>query len=245
MESLQQACARSGPFAGCSGRDVRIAVVDTGVNARHPHIASIAGGYSIEGDPTDFTDYLGHGTAVTAAMQEHAPAAEYFAVKLFQDSLRTTIDSLCQAIEWALAQRVDVINLSLGTRNAAHAGRLSALVSQATNNGILIVAARSAEDQLCYPGSLPGVISVGLDWNLPRESYRYEETDGDAVFYASGYPRSLPGLTPQRNLNGISFAVANMTGFVARACEGTPDRSLANISVKLAAEASYFAGTVT
>ena len=38
-------------------------------------------------------------------------------------------------------------------------------------------------------------------------------------FAASGFPRSLPGVPPKRNLHGISFAVANMTGFVARACE--------------------------
>jgi len=39
------------------------------------------------------------------------------------------------------------------------------------------------------------------------------------MFRASGYPRPVPGVPPARNLHGISFAVANMTGFVARACE--------------------------
>ena len=41
------------------------------------------------------------------------------------------------------------------------------------------------------------------------------------VYVASGYPRSLPGVPRERNLHGISFAVANMTGFVARACEAS------------------------
>jgi hypothetical protein len=75
---------------------------------------------------------------------------------------------------------------------------------------------------------------VGLDWETPRNLYRCEDKPNGAVYFASGYPRSLPGLHPERNLHGISFAVANMTGFIARACEesadaGTP-RSVANLS---------------
>ena len=84
------------------------------------------------------------------------------------------------------------------------------------------VAAREAEEQPCFPGSLPGIFSVGLDWNCPRNRYRCEPVDGGIAFYASGYPRALPGLPRERNLHGISFAVANMTGFIARACESFP-----------------------
>ena len=58
------------PFAGCSGRGVRVAIIDSGVNQRHPHITELAGGICIGGngmvEEGDFSDYLGHGTAVTA-----------------------------------------------------------------------------------------------------------------------------------------------------------------------------------
>lgn len=37
------------------------------------------------------------------------------------------------------------------------------------------------------------------------------------VARASGYPRPIPGVPPERNLKGISFAVANVTGVLARA----------------------------
>src|SRR5258707_12653633 len=80
------------PFPNSSGRGVRVAVIDSGVNDNHPHISSVAGGVAIGLDPTadssSYLDVLGHGTAVMAAIQEKAPAAEYFAVKLFHDSLR-------------------------------------------------------------------------------------------------------------------------------------------------------------
>src|ERR1019366_5105505 len=106
-------------FAGSTGRGLRVAVIDSGVNPRHPHITGVAGGVSILGpdelEEGSFTDVLGHGTAVMAAMQEQAPDAEYFAVKLFNNSLRTTTPSLLAAIDWAIAKRVDVVNLSLGT----------------------------------------------------------------------------------------------------------------------------------
>jgi Subtilase family len=194
------------------GRGVRVAVIDSGVNPRHPHIAGIAGGVSVtpEGtiDQEDWIDRLGHGTAVTAAIQEKAPAAEFFAVKVFHNTLRTTGQNLVRAMEWAIDQQMDVINLSLGTQNPAHAESFKPLVERAVAEGIALVSARG-----CLPGTLPGVFAVGEDSECPRETYR---TDGD-VFLASPYPRPLPGLPQERNLQGISFAVANVSGFVARA----------------------------
>ena len=73
---------------------------------------------------------------------------------------------------------------------------------------------------------LEGVISVDVDWNLSRDQYRISQENGSPVFYASGFPRPLPGIPVSRNLSGISFAVANMTGFVARACEHLEERSI-------------------
>ena len=43
------------------------------------------------------------------------------------------------------------------------------------------------------------------------------------VFRASPFPRPIPGVPRERNLAGVSFAVANVTGFLARAMEGAPD----------------------
>src|SRR5580658_4784796 len=116
-----------------TGKGIRVAVIDSGVNPSHPHIISIAGGVSITGDleDPDYTDTLGHGTAVMAAIQEKAPEAEYLAVRVFHRGLRTTIDSILRAIEWSIAQRAQVINLSLGTTNAAHAPRFSQIIERA------------------------------------------------------------------------------------------------------------------
>jgi hypothetical protein len=189
-----------------TGRGVRVAVIDSGVNTSHPHIARVDGGF-----PEDFSDRLGHGTAVMAAIQEKAPDAEYFAVRVFGGALRTNIDSLVRAVEWCVETNIDVINLSLGTTNLEHAARFEPFLKKA-----IIVAAAGA-----FPGDLDGVVGVALDPDCPRDEYRY---DGK-IFHASGFPRPVPGVPPERNLNGVSFAVANMTGFVVRACEGVSHKS--------------------
>jgi subtilisin family serine protease len=218
------------PFPGASGRGVRVAVIDSGVNPRHPHISGIAGGASIFGpeqiEEDCFLDTLGHGTAVMAAIQEKAPEAEYLAVKLFQRSLRAGSLALIAAIEWALAQSVDVINLSLGTMNFEYERRLQSLVESSASRGIVFVSARETDGRACLPGSLARVIGVRVDWECPRTRYRIKDESGGPVYYASGYPRPLPGLPRERNLNGISFAVANMTGFVIRARQSIPASAL-------------------
>jgi subtilisin family serine protease len=204
----------------------------------------VAGGISVSPggiEEGSCSDVLGHGTAVMAAIQEKAPHAQYFAVKVFHSSLRTSTECLLTAIEWAIEQRMDVVNLSLGTRKLDHTARFETVIASAAKNGVLLVAAREAESQPCLPGSLPGVFGVGLDWETPRNLYRCEDTPGGAVYFTSGYPRSLPGLPRERNLHGISFAVANMTGFIARACEesaaaGIP-RSFGNLGRLLRASA--------
>jgi hypothetical protein len=230
------------PFSGFTGRGVRVGVIDSGVNPRHPHISSPPQGVSIgtvcdAAETESYLDILGHGTAVMAAIQEKAPDAEYFAVKVFHARLATKAALLFEAIEWCISQEMDVINLSLGTPNPDHLQTIANLSRAAFERGIVLVSAREVNGQSYLPGSLPGVIGVRLDWNCSRNSYRVEQLDKGLVFYASGYPRPLPGVPPERNLNGISFAVANMAGFMARACEGSR-RAPKALEAALVAEAS-------
>ena len=63
----------------------------------------------------------------------------------------------------------------------------------------------------CWPGQCAGVIRVGLDRDLPRGTVHVI----DGVHHACGYPRPIPGVDPRRNLHGISFATAQVSGWVA------------------------------
>src|ERR1700733_6837132 len=90
---------------------LRVAVIDSGVNPRHPHISGVAGGVSVAADGSveegSFLDRLGHGTAVMAAIQEKAPEAEYYAVRIFHEALRTSSVSLLRAMEWTVDAGMD------------------------------------------------------------------------------------------------------------------------------------------
>jgi subtilisin family serine protease len=214
-----------------TGRGVRIAIIDSGVHAQHPHIGGIAGGVGIDedgGEIDNYVDCLGHGTAVTAAIKEKAPDAELYAVRVFDRTLATSMTRLVRAIEWAARNRMHLVNLSLGTRRAEHETVLAEAVCHAIAHGVTIVSAQQDEEGTRWlPGSLPGVIGVQVDWTCPRDEFQVADTPGgDIVFRAAGYPRPIPGVPPARNLNGISFAVANMTGFAARALEAAPGATL-------------------
>jgi hypothetical protein len=220
------------------GFGLKVAVIDTGINAGHPHICAPTHAIVFDPEETESSgeDILGHGTAVTAAIQEKAPHADYYILKLFGNSLRTTGTRLLRAIEWTIEHQMDVVNLSLGSPNLDHRPALEALVARAAAAGVLLVAARHSERGPVLPGMLDGVVGVDVDWNLSRDQYRVSNESGSPIFYASGFPRPLPGVPVSRNLSGISFAVANMTGFVVRACEDLQERSIDKILGVLTSE---------
>jgi subtilisin family serine protease len=154
-----------------TGRGIRIAVIDSGVHPSHPHVGAVSDGINVAADGTlsdDFLDRLGHGTAVAAAIREKAPGAELFIARVFERRLETTVAALVSAIHWAAACGTQLINLSLGTRTPEHAEPLQRAVAGARAAGSLIVAAGEHEGVRWLPGTLPGVVSVSLDWSLPR-----------------------------------------------------------------------------
>jgi len=221
-----------------SGRGVRIAVVDSGVHADHPHVQGVAGGVGIAADGTenqDYVDRLGHGTAVTAAIKEKAPASELLAVKIFDRALAAEADVLVRAIEWAARSGVQLVNLSLGTARPERESSLSEAIASSARAGVIVVAAGPSDGVRWLPGSLPGVLSVQVDWTCPRDKYRVGVEDGRVVCRASGFAREIPGVPPALNLKGVSFAVANMTGFAARALEARRGATLTELIDVLAA----------
>lgn len=214
------------PFAATTGRGVRVAVVDSGVQRAHPHIGAIYGGVNLtpSGEESDDTDRIGHGTAVAAAILDLAPAVELLAVRVFDRKLQTTADTLARAIEWSAAQGARLINLSLGTANPAHAERLAQAVRAALSVGALVVAARDPRAPVLLPGTLAGVIGVMADRGCPRDHLTMAPlADGTRTLRASPFPRPIDGLPPERNVSGVSFAVANASGFLARWLEAHPD----------------------
>jgi subtilisin family serine protease len=192
---------------------MRIAIVDSGVNEHHPHVQGVAGGVALleDGESPDYVDRLGHGTAVTAVIRALAPEAELFAVKVFHDKLSTNVETLVRAIDWSAANGMQIVNLSLGTPNTDHEALLCDAIARATARGTRIVAAKEDRGVRWLPGSLPGVVPVMLDWDCPWDQAHQR----DGVYYACGHPRPIEGVPVERNLRGVSFAVAHVTGVMA------------------------------
>jgi subtilisin family serine protease len=225
------------PFlADRTGNGVLIAVIDSGVHAAHPHVGGVSGGFAIREDGTladDYIDRLGHGTAVTAAIREKAPTAGILVVKVFWTSLATNVTMLVRAIDEAAARGAAIINLSLGTAEMQHRETLQSAVERARKHDALIVAADDDDGTRWLPGCLNDVIAVRADWNCPRDTYRVAGAGDRPTIVTSPFPRDIPGIPRERNVNGVSFAVANASGFVARALEASPGASRDEILSKL------------
>lgn len=214
------------PFAGLTGEGVRVAVVDSGIHPANPHIGTtgvsgvrILAGGDVDGD---FVDRIGHGTAVAAAIIEKAPGVDLVAVRVFDRTLATSAEVLARGISWAASNGARLINLSLGTSNPARAGVLGEAVDEAVAAGAIVVSAAESDGVAWLPGSLPNAVGVTLDPTCDRHGLVMMTggARGPLRFGASSYPRPVEGVPVERNLSGISFAVANVTGFLARLLAG-------------------------
>jgi subtilisin family serine protease len=210
-----------------TGHGVRVVVIDSGVYSSHPHVGGVAGGVSVDAEGqigVDFVDRLGHGTAVTAVIREKAPGAEVWVARVFERRLDAPITALVSAIDWALTRQPHLINLSLGTAKPEHQPALEAAVARATAAGAWVVAAGEEDGVRWLPGHA-GRCGVGAPGLVAVEGYVRGGTDrrvGRGIrVRASGFPRPAPGVSPERNLKGLSFAVANATGLLALAMEAT------------------------
>jgi subtilisin family serine protease len=193
-------------------RAVRIAVLDSGVCCTHPHVGRIVEGITIGPDATlpGYEDTLGHGTAVASVIHYLNPQADLVAVKIFDGKLATSLPIVIRAIDWCIEHDVQVINLSLGTLNPEYRGAFEDAVARSQVAGAIIVSALEVNGEAALPGSLPGVIVV-IEGDDDQLCHRY----GKTIYTAPPFPRDIPGVPRERNLKGVSFAVARISARIA------------------------------
>ena len=217
-----------GILANRSGAGVRIALIDSGINAAHSHVGPLAGGVAFSSAPNreiqqagDYRDTLGHGTALAGILKFKAPEAELFAVKIFTDRLVTSIEVLEAALLWAIRQKIHVVNLSLGTANVEHRSRMLKITAEARREGTLIAASSPAEKTEILPAALDGVFGVAASEECSWSEYQYVRK-GSIRFRAHPSPRPLPGLDQSRNYRGHSFASAHLSALLALLVQDRP-----------------------
>lgn len=215
-------------ITGATGKGVRVALIDSGINPHHSHVERVEGGVSFFLDSTgtlrhndNFLDRLGHGTALAGILRAKAPGVELYAVKIFHDRLAAHFTVLEAALLWAIDCRAKVINLSLGTNNPDHRERLELVVARAKAASAIIVASAPPNDAEWLPAALPGVMGVAGDERCGWSEHLHIAGDPIA-FRAHSCPRPLPGPAQQRNFRGHSFASAHLTSEIALRAERKP-----------------------
>ncbi|WP_030414181.1 type VII secretion-associated serine protease mycosin [Streptomyces sp. NRRL S-1448] len=178
-------------WADTRGKGVRVAVIDTGIDAGNAQIRpNISGGKSfVGGKPTE--DTVGHGTKVAGIIAARprpgsgffgiAPEAQVIPLQQTSDKKAGNAASLADAINYAVSQKVDIINISQGT--AASPARLELLktaIRNAAAHKILIVASAgndgaSGAEKNMYPAAFQefdNVLSVAAsDRNNERAPF--------------------------------------------------------------------------
>ncbi len=224
------------PFADQTGRGVKVAVVDSGIVPDHPKVGPVAGGVGLAMGPDgtirysdDHVDGAGHGTACAGIIRRKAPEAELYSVRIFDESLQADSRLLIAAIEWALAQGMDLINLSLGTTEVTYRDALERMCRQAADQGVLLIAAEHEEGRESYPAHLPPVIGVGA--GKVRGLYAYHYRRGETIeCIARGDSQRLCWLEPPEIMTaGTSFAAPHLTGLVALIREAHPKADLESV----------------
>jgi len=177
----------SGPYIGAefpkelgfTGKGIKIGVIDTGINLSHPDFfnqdetSRFLKGYDFVDNDTVPQDTNGHGTQVTGIIAADgqlkgiAPMAEIFSYRVSSDGESVPSNLIIKAINQAVEDRVDIINISLGV-NMTH-NKIDEAVNNAIKQGIVVVAAagNSGPDKstIGSPAKNPNAITVGATYN--------------------------------------------------------------------------------
>ena len=186
-ENYELLLDNSGPYIGAefpkqlgfTGKGVKIGVIDTGINLNHPDFfnqdqtSRFLKGYDFVDNDTVPQDTNGHGTQVTGIIAADgqlkgiAPMTEIFSYRVSSDGESVPSNLIIKAINQAIEDKVDIINISLGV-NMTH-NKIDEAVNNAINQGIVVVAAAGnsgpEKSTIGSPARNPNAITVGATYN--------------------------------------------------------------------------------
>lgn len=236
------------------GEGVKIAVIDTGIDAAHPSLAGVVvGGIDVSGlgssdglTPVGQNSY--HGTMVasllagrgsaedqSAGVLGTAPKAELLSISMaFGVDGLDTDDQIARGIVWAVDNGASVINLSLTRNSVAWPKSWDEAFGYAFENDVVIVAAVGnrvdGTEQVSAPATIPGVIAVaGVDKNA--QASELSSTGGFTIAVtapAEELVAAYPG-GEYRIWSGTSGAAPIVSGMVALIRSLYPELDAANV----------------
>ena len=164
---------------GIDGKGIKVAVIDTGVDFNHPdlsgwgHDGKVIGGYNFIDEDDLPLDTNGHGTQVAGViaadgiMQGVAPKAKILAYKVSEDGEGVSSDLIIRAIDRAIEDNADIINISLGVNKTNQ--KIDSAVNRALDQEIFVVTAAGndgpSSGTIGSPGKNYGAVTVGATYN--------------------------------------------------------------------------------
>jgi len=177
----------SGPYIGVNfpknlgyeGNGIVIAVIDTGVDHLHPDLygfgpgAKVIGGHNFIDSEKMPIDTNGHGTQVAGIIAADgqvkgiAPKSNIIAYKVSEEGDEVSSDLIIKAIEQAISDNVDIINISLGVNKTNP--KIDEAVNKAIEHGIVVITAAGNDGpelgSIGSPGKNSNAITVGATYN--------------------------------------------------------------------------------
>ena len=209
-----------------TGSGVRVAVVDSGIDATHPAVGQVHGGVVIEPDdnaadgirivPGEHQDLYGHGTACAAIIRGLAPGCELYSVRVLGAALTGRGRVFGAGLRWAIDNGMNVVNLSLSTRSRANVEAFYELVDEAVFSNVMLVCAVNNVPAPSYPSQFAGVFSVAAHAGRDPEHF-VVNPQPPVEFGAPGIDLEVAwsgGGTIMAT--GNSFAAPHIAGLLAR-----------------------------
>lgn len=213
-------------WGGATGRGVRVAIVDSGVEAGHPALdGAVDTEFGLEvtigadEDPVEragaHEDAYGHGTAVAGIVHALAPDARITSVKVLGAGLGGKAATFLRGLGWAVERRFDVINLSLGTNRRDWALAFYEVCDEAYFRNSLLVTAANNATRPTFPSLFGSVTSVAC--NLATDPFRFHyNPDPPTEFLARGIDVDVAWRGGGRRIGtGNSYAAAHISGLAA------------------------------
>ncbi|MFD4669369.1 S8 family peptidase [Lentzea sp. NPDC058450] len=211
--SVAQINAPAAYAAGLTGKGVKVAVLDTGVDNTHPDLADREIGERNFSSSADNVDRYGHGTHVASIVagtgaksggKYHgvAPEAQILDVKVLGDNGSGNDSGIIAGMEWAVEQGAQIINMSLGGYDTPEVDPLEEAVNRLTaDKGALFVVAAGnlgpSARTIGSPGSATSALTVGA----------VDRDDEIAEFSARG-PSQSGTLKPDLTAPGVGIVAA-------------------------------------
>jgi subtilisin len=235
-------------WGGSTGQGVKVAVIDSGIDADHPAVGAIQGYVAIRESPGGFLydaqphgDAFGHGTACAGIIRSLAPACELYSIKVLGSRLTGRGIVFAAGLRWAIENGMQVCNLSLGTTKKELAEAFHELADLAYFRNVMLVTAANNMPIPSIPSLYASVISVASHDEKQPERFYYNPRP-PVEFGARGIDVKVAWLQGGWVVaTGNSFAAPHISGIVARILAKHPELTLFQMKTVLRALAANVA----